>query len=303
MLGLLIAIAWDYSRYIRLGDFILTNQDDCGNLDVRATPGGVSLGIKDGPQGTFSVDGNVYIPVEQWTAYSKQHATAWLHVNFLDTSADFIGGHDIDVKLDLASAERSWGTPEMRISVPRQNVGTDGSFSWFPFDSYRFGVRDASLRIADQSNSIVEKKVLDVDLVPQLSSGLDAIRATTTHQFMRKTESMQGNIEDRPYALNECPLIISRSRWLLMTAVLLGLVLLTPAVLLSYKRESGAGLELIAAIIGVATIRTVVLGTPNGWNFLPIDVFFAGVIVLTAAIPLWRLGQRGGESIAQSSEE
>ncbi|RQM47088.1 hypothetical protein EHZ19_15655 [Paraburkholderia bannensis] len=303
MLGLLIGIVLDYSRYVRLGDFILTNQEDCGNLDIRTTQGGLTLGIKDGPQGAFSVDGNVYLPIEQWAAYSKQHVTASLHVNFLDTSADFIGGHDMDVKLDLASAERSWGTPEMRINVPKQNVGADGRFSWFPFDNYRFGVKDANLRIADQNNSIVEKKVLDFDFVPQLSNGLDAIRATSTHQFMRRTESMQGNIEDRPYAANECPLIISRSWWFLMTAALLGLVLLTPAVLLAYKRDSDAGLELIAAIIAVATIRTVVLGTPNGWSFLPIDVFFAGTIVVTAAIPLWRLGQRGVGATLRSSDE
>ncbi|WP_322092529.1 hypothetical protein [Paraburkholderia bannensis] len=303
MLGLLIGIVWDYSRYIRLGDFILTNQDDCGNLDVRATLGGVSLGIKDGPQGTFSVDGNVYLPVERWTAYNKHHATAWLHVNFLDTTADFIGDHYFDVKLDLTSAERSWGTPEMRISIPKQSTSAGGSFSWFPLDNYRLGIKNATLRIVDQSNSIVETTPLDFSFVPQLSSGLDAIQATTTHQFMRKTDSMQGNIEDKPYAANECALVISRSGWFLMMAVLLGVVLLTPAVLLSYKRDSDAGLELIAAIIGVATIRTAVLGAPNGWNFLPIDVFFAFIVVLTAAIPLWRLGRRGAESTSQSTKE
>ncbi|MFL9898964.1 hypothetical protein PQR71_12505 [Paraburkholderia fungorum] len=120
---------------------------------------------------------------------------------------------------------------------------------------------------------------------------------------MRKTESMQGDIEDRPYAVDECPLIISRSRWFLMMAALLALVLLTPAVYLAYKREADAGLELIAAIIGVATIRAVVLGPPIGWNFLPIDVFFAAIVVLTAAIPLWRLGQREDEPEAKTPEE
>lgn len=135
------------------------------------------------------------------------------------------------------------------------------------------GVKDADLRIAGADNADSRKIGLEVGLVTELSSGLDAIGPTTTHQFMRKTESMQGDIEDRPNAVDECPLIISRSRWFLMMAVLLGLVLLTPAVLLSCKRDSDAGSDLIAAIIGVATIRTVVLGTPNGWNFLPIDVF------------------------------
>jgi hypothetical protein len=74
MVGLLIAGAWDYSKYLRLGNLIFTNRDDCGNLDVRATPGGVILGIKDEPQGNYSVDGNVYIPAEQWSAYAKQHS-------------------------------------------------------------------------------------------------------------------------------------------------------------------------------------------------------------------------------------
>lgn len=290
MLGLLLGSVWGYSRYMRMGDIIFTNQDICGNMDSRSTRGGLSLGVKDEPQGNFSVDGNVYIPVETWDVLRKTRSNVSLHVNFLDTNADFIGVGDMDVELNLTASEKFWGTSEMRVSVPKQRVNADGEYSRYPFDNYRFGVKSAKLRVSSAGDSSGYSIPLEVNLVPQLSSGFDALRPETTHQFMRKTNSIQGDIGDRSYSTEECPLIISRSPWFLMLAALLALVLLTPAVCLVYKSEADAGLELTTAIIGVATIRSFVLGTPTGWNFMPIDVFLAGVVVLTAMIPLWRLG-------------
>ncbi|WP_175753221.1 hypothetical protein [Burkholderia ambifaria] len=262
-------------------------------MEPRSSQGGALLEIKDESKGKFLVSGHLYLPVERWESFKKQYSEIWLHIDYLDTDADFIGTSSLfDVKLDISNPNRYWGTQQVWINIPAQPPRVDGEYRRYPFDAYRVGVKTVSLR-ASKPGQGWQTIPLEFDFSPSLSSGFDAKRPWSTHDFMRKTESIQGNIADRPYLLNECPLIISRSPWFLMMALLLALLLLTPAIYLYYRREAEAGLELVGTIIAVATIRAYFLGVPSGWDFMPVDVVLAGIVVTTAAIPLWRLGELG----------
>lgn len=291
MVGLLAAVAWNFSRYIRLGDLVLNVELSCGAVEPRATTGAALLDVKDEQKGKFSIGGNVYLPKERMEQIRAQYSEVWLHIEYLDTNTNFIGGNSLfDVELDLSKSTPYWGTQEVMVEIPRKSPRFSGDYDWYPFDEYRVGVKAVSLSVSNRGQSSWKKIPLEFNFGSNLSSGFEANRPRSMRDFVRKTESSGEGVEDKEYAQDECPLVISRTPWFRMMAVLLALLLLTPAIYLLYRRDVGASLELAGAIIAVATIRVFFLGMPSNWDFLPVDLVLAGIVVLTAVIPLWHLG-------------
>jgi hypothetical protein len=67
-------------------------------------------------------------------------------------------------------------------------------------------------------------------------------------------------------------------------------IMSAPAVYAWRRPKEPAGLELIAAILGVAAIRTYLVGSPASvGTLLPFDFLLASIVFIVAFIPFWRL--------------
>jgi hypothetical protein len=106
----------------------------------------------------------------------------------------------------------------------------------------------------------------------------------------KATPALEQVVQAHGDALQQkCELIISRSYWHIGLIFTLALILSTPALYVLRKPSEPAGLELIAAVIGLGAIRCYLLGTRSSIGDLQLaDFYFAIVVGWVALIPLCR---------------
>ncbi|WP_439890307.1 hypothetical protein ACS7SF_13755 [Ralstonia sp. 25C] len=232
--------------------------------------------------------GTVFIPIWLWPHGVSTSQRGWLelpqmaqdgevHVPWIPTLVS------PPIKTELASAA------VYQMEVEEQPIGV-GSLRSYPLDKYWVGIQSARLTLPAQTGHPMENLPLELHVRFDGEPGWDAQRKI----------GVDRGISDKPYAVTHeasdqssnaqgCGLIIHRSPWYVGLVGSLLAVLLVPAIYVWRRPLEPAGLELIAAILGVATIRTYLIGAPTAvGNLLPFDFVLALIVGAVAFIPLWR---------------
>lgn len=185
------------------------------------------------------------------------------------------------------------------FELKKEELFVSSNSRWFPFEDYRVGF-SASVHTLQPSAKSYRKQTMDVTIVnATLSNDFVVRQAKTMRDFIWEPEKAAAlrNV-DKEYSVDTCALVISRPLWYKTMVLFLVSLLFAPAVYIYYRRDADPGVELIAAILGIAAIRYYLLGDLNNWNFYYIDAAFGLAILLTAFIPLWRLRKRSDVNLS-----
>lgn len=289
----LMATAYDFYHESREQGVFKGHWVGCGNFqDIKSgvdafNQNSLELRVSDAQPKKFLVSGSLSISQKTYLARIKDAERVVVELTPLQTKKNFF--LPFPEIIDAAKAEDRLmvGERGVTLELKQKELWVIGGLEKYPFDQYRLGF-SARVLIKSAKDYKYLPLVMDVVVVNvYLTNSFMAKKVERPEQFMIGLKSNMP--ETGHYESSQCSLIVERPLWYKAMVVFLLVLIFVPAVFLFYKRDADPGMELVAALLGVAAIRSYLLGIPTDWNLYQIDFIFAGAVMLTAVIPLWRL--------------
>jgi hypothetical protein len=261
--------------------------ESCGYEPALGTTPHASIQITGGSYGKFEQVGQIFIPATNWPKLSSKIESV-----FLD-EMDSLNGQSAlpGVPFKLGAPHR-WRVPGQfdayRMVLEPTSVQSIPKSRIFPIDRYDVGMAALCVEIQTVDGAAYRIPV-SFDLNFSGDSGWESRLAVGSPYSSSLFDREQVVQTPRDALQQKCELIISRSYWHIGLIFTLALILSTPALYVLRKPSESAGLELIAAVIGLGAIRCYLLGTPSSIGDLQLtDFYFAIVVGWVALIPLFR---------------
>jgi hypothetical protein len=291
---LLSFICYDYFDGRSPPKFFARHWAGCGDFDAIRNAGRdtdyLALEIKESGLGQFVLTGQLFLTAHTARALEKL-APKEIVVDLANLRSPYaFASSGQSFSLDLQNKAPQYdGNVAIRV-VPGKIYTDASSLEYFPFDQYKIGYRpivryyttDGSNKVLNVSTAVTNVRLSPLFTVRKVAEWGDYVTGVRLEE-QEKT---------RQYLPDECTLLLKRSPWYIEMVALLLLLLFVPAIYLSYRPEDNPGIDLIAVILGIAAIRQFFLGSVDEWNLYLIDIVFAGIAVITAIIPLFRLNKR-----------
>ncbi|WP_146122333.1 hypothetical protein [Burkholderia multivorans] len=272
-------------------------RDACNATSSPGSGGRVYLGIEGGSGGKFQMTGVVYVPVWLWPKGVPGSQKGQIDLPDMSDDGEV---HIPWLPLSVSSPVKTEfeGTEVYQMELEASPVG-NGTLRAYPFDRYWVGIQSARLVLPLPSQSVQSAPNIPLELHVRFEGepGWDAHRKIGADEpFHEGFESPDGSGSESPGA-RSCGLVISRSPWYIgLMAALLAVLGVAPCLYVWRRPTEAAGLELIAAMVGMATIRTYLIGPSSSVaGLLPFDVVLGAFICAVAFIPFWRPETRDGK--------
>lgn len=263
----------------------------CGNFNALtgATGSGtknyLSLEIKDRENGQFFVSGELVLTDASYAELMAASAKLHIGLDDLRSPTSFgVGNAPFGLELDNDKLSRRWNN-EVVIPIKEHRIYGRGILADFPFDEYRIGYSPV-LYMAKLEDEFSHPYALDTAITNvHLSKSLTVRKAKTWADYVKDVKLRPEELTNN-FLQTECPLIIERSPWYKCMVALLIVLLFAPAIYLLFRPDDHPGVDLIAVILGVASIRQFLFGNIADWTLYSIDMIFVLVAAMTALIPL-----------------
>ncbi|MFZ3018340.1 MAG: hypothetical protein WA056_07790 [Gallionella sp.] len=289
----LLATAYDFFRLPPQDDLWKGHYAGCGNFsDIklgadRFEQDTLALRIKDAQPAKFTVSGELGISKKTYLSYLEKAEKILIEITPLQTHPSFYIPFPDFIELEKPSGV-SVGDRGITLKLKEKELQVHGDITQYPFDNYLIGF-SAEVMVTYKNDPQYHSLPVEVSIVNTMLSNVFVVReARTNNEFMNDASDPAAMVR---YETNQCALIVERSPWYKAMVLFLVTLIFVPAIYSVYKTDSDPGVELIAAILGVAAIRSYLLGIPADWIIYPIDVVFAAAVMFTAVIPLWRIGE------------
>lgn len=296
LLSMAAFIGYDYFRTPPQGDMWRGHWAGCGNFHTlidaadRNKLDYLSLDITDKETGQLFVSGELILSADTYKKLRPNDDwSATVSLGELRSPRAFVG-MDQYIDVDMQKGERRWGNA-MVFRVKETRLHASGWPRDFPFDTYRAGFVP-SLKMSGSRDSNWTTVPLDTIITNvRLSDSMTVNKAVAWSDYVDNV-ALTAAERNKAYGEDECALIVRRAPWYRTMVVLLIVLLCIPAAYLVFRPDDNPGVDLIAVILGVATIRQFLLGNLVDWTLYSIDMVFVLVTVITAAIPLWHIYRR-----------
>lgn len=264
-------------------------RDSCNASLSSGSSGRIYLQITGGSGGNFRMKGIVFVPTWLWPKDVSNSQKGWLYLPWIDQDGEGVG-IAIPTPISTAVNEELDSMAGYRIEVEEESVGF-GSLRAYPFDRYWVGIQSASLILPTQGGQEQVSVPLELNVRFNGDAGWDARRkiGVDTGTGLLNYATTVNTLGSQSSGAGSCGLVLSRSLWYLGLVGSLLAVMVVPAIYVWPRPQEPAGLELIAAMLGVATIRTYLVGTPSSaGGLLPFDFVLALIVGVVAFAPLWK---------------
>ncbi|WP_235047879.1 hypothetical protein [Pseudogulbenkiania ferrooxidans] len=266
----------------------------CGNFDEISVGNYnqdiLALRIRDTTSHKFILSGDLEISKGSYLTNFSNASDVLLELKPLQNDASFFLGLPNLIKVPLPKKEDVGNQVRIRIVIPDYELFAHGRPENFPLDTYRIGFA-ASILVSGKESQSYSPFKLDAAVVNvSMSNAFNPRKAINQGQFFINPNKATVDDLEKEYSNDQCAIIIDRPLWYKCMVLCLVITLFLPAIHILYKKDSSPGVDLIAAILGVTTVRSYLLGTSVDWNFYPIDVVLALSVVLVVVISLWKLG-------------
>jgi hypothetical protein len=252
-----------------------------------ASSGRIYLQIEGGAGGNFSMKGTVIVPVGLWPRDLPESQKGWIDLPDMSEDGQV---HAPWVPLPASAPVKTEfeSTAVYQIEVEQGPVGI-GTLRSYPFDRYWVGFQSARLTLPGQSGQAAANIPLELHVRFDGEPGWDAERKIGVNGPYHEGFGTPYGFGDQSPSSGGCGLTIHRSPWYIGLVFSLLAIMAVPAAYVWRRRQGPAGLELIAAILGMATIRTYLIGSPSSiGSLLPFDVVLGLIICAVAFIPFWK---------------
>lgn len=294
-IALYAVFVWGFFSDPDISDFSKGRWVSCGNL--AALKQGTSmfdqdilaLEIQDVQPSRFVLSGRLELSRDTYLKHFRNAKGISVMLDRLQTHASALPGPFYWIEVEKPQDREIGDRRQITLKLKNRELSMDGNLERFPFDDYRLGFT-ASVRVLKPGAGSYRDQPMEAVIInTHVSNAFVVKKVQRTGQFLRNPERSSFVKSHERYSVDQCALIFERPLWYRAMIFFLLMILFAPAVYLYYKRDADPGVELIAAILGVAAIRAYLLGGFAEWDFYWIDAAFGLAVLSTAIIPLWRL--------------
>lgn len=261
-------------------------RDECNAGSPPGTSGRIYLQIEGGTGGNFNMKGTVFVPVWLWPKGVPESEKGSIDLPEMSEDGEVhVPSVPLSVSAPFKTAVDSTEVYQMEVAEP---VGF-GTLRRYPLDRYWVGIQSARLSLPKQAGEGVASIPLELHVRFDGEPGWDAHRKIGANEVFHEGFDSPYSPTDQTPNARACGLVINRSLWYIGLVGSLVAIMTVPALYVWHRPQEPAGLELIAAILGVATIRTYLIGSPSSVaSLLPFDVVLALIVFAVAFIPFWK---------------
>ncbi|MEE3650428.1 MULTISPECIES: hypothetical protein [unclassified Brenneria] len=287
---LLIFIVVGYKTMLSNGHSVFDSRTFCGevkNANTLYSSDSLFLRLDNNIKGIMQLSGSVNISEETFKKYNLDKNKLHLRMEGLQVIPAFPSFVFNDIVVGELKKNFNSVNKNAFAEIEKKPVDLHSNDEDFPFETYRYGYRFIPYITLDGQR--VDIAMSNIITIAQLSPSFSPRVASSPAQYMdnRTGEDSLDQFNDG-YKNNECAILIERSAMFKTMVILLIVFLFFPCLFAFLRQDIQSGIDIIAALISVAVIRSFLIGSIDDFDFYKIDFFFGLAIVLPAVIPLLR---------------
>lgn len=242
----------------------------------------LTLRVTNNLRGEFMVGGSVVVSERTFNRYDLGRNELRLRLEPLQWSFGVTPIFLEQVKVQPLSRNLSSTNKSAFAELEPRPIGVQAQTAAFPFDTYRYGYKPVLYYL--KGSERVDLRFKNITTLMEMSNTFTPIQKYNRADYINEKNSMIRDEDYKPYGAHECAFSVERKGSFKVVVLLLLLVLCLPLMLVFYRDEPG--IDFLATLVGIAVVRTLLIGPVEDFQLYNIDFLFGAAILLAGTVSL-----------------
>lgn len=242
----------------------------------------LTLRVTNNLRGEFMVGGSLVVSERTFNRYDLGRNELRLRLEPLQWSFGVTPIFLEQVKVQPLSRNLSSTNKSAFAELEPRAIGVHARTAAFPFDTYRYGYKPVLYYL--KGNERIDLRFKNITTLMEMSNTFTPIQKYNRADYINEKNSMIRDEDYKPYGAHECAFSVERKGSFKVVVLLLLLVLCLPLMLVFYRDEPG--IDFLATLVGIAVVRTLLIGPVEDFQLYNIDFLFGAAILLVGTVSL-----------------
>ena len=242
----------------------------------------LTLRVTNNLRGEFMVGGSLVVSERTFNRYDLGRNELRLRLEPLQWSFGVTPIFLEQIKVQPLSRNLSSTNKSAFAELEPRAIGVHAQTAAFPFDTYRYGYKPVLYYL--KGNERIDLRFKNITTLMEMSNTFTPIQKYNRADYINEKNSMIRDEDYKPYGAHECAFSVERKGSFKVVVLLLLLVLCLPLMLVFYRDEPG--IDFLATLVGIAVVRTLLIGPVEDFQLYNIDFLFGAAILLVGTVSL-----------------
>lgn len=242
----------------------------------------LTLRVTNNLRGEFMVGGSLVVSERTFNRYDLGRNELRLRLEPLQWSFGVTPIFLEQVKVQPLSRNLSSTNKSAFAELEPRAIGVHARTAAFPFDTYRYGYKPVLYYL--KGSERIDLRFKNITTLMEMSNTFTPIQKYNRADYINEKNSMIRDEDYKPYGAHECAFSVERKGSFKVVVLLLLLVLCLPLMLVFYRDEPG--IDFLATLVGIAAVRTLLIGPVEDFQLYNIDFLFGAAILLVGTVSL-----------------
>nr|WP_225930728.1 hypothetical protein [Pseudomonas siliginis] len=242
----------------------------------------LTLRVTNNLRGEFMVGGSLVVSERTFNRYDLGRNELRLRLEPLQWSFGVTPIFLEQVKVQPLSRNLSSTNKSAFAELEPRAIGVHAQTAAFPFDTYRYGYKPVLYYL--KGSERIDLRFKNITTLMEMSNTFTPIQKYNRADYINEKNSMIRDEDYKPYGAHECAFSVERKGSFKVVVLLLLLVLCLPLMLVFYRDEPG--IDFLATLVGIAVVRTLLIGPVEDFQLYNIDFLFGAAILLVGTVSL-----------------
>ena len=242
----------------------------------------LTLRVTNNLRGEFMVGGSLVVSERTFNRYDLGRNELRLRLEPLQWSFGVTPIFLEQVRVQPLSRNLSSTNKSAFAELEPRAIGVHAQTAAFPFDTYRYGYKPVLYYL--KGSERVDLRFKNITTLMEMSNTFTPIQKYNRADYINEKNSMIRDEDYKPYGAHECAFSVERKGSFKVVVLLLLLVLCLPLMLVFYRDEPG--IDFLATLVGIAVVRTLLIGPVEDFQLYNIDFLFGAAILLVGTVSL-----------------
>lgn len=233
-------------------------------------------------RGEFMVGGSLVVSERTFNRYDLGRNELRLRLEPLQWSFGVTPIFLEQIKVQPLSRNLSSTNKSAFAELEPRPIGVHAQTAAFPFDTYRYGYKPVLYYL--KGSERIDLRFKNITTLMKMSNTFTPIQKYNRADYINEKNSMIRDEDYKPYGAHECAFSVERKGSFKVVVLLLLLVLCLPLMLVFYRDEPG--IDFLATLVGIAVVRTLLIGPVEDFQLYNIDFLFGAAILLVGTVSL-----------------
>lgn len=242
----------------------------------------LTLRVTNNLRGEFMVGGSLVVSERTFNRYDLGRNELRLRLEPLQWSFGVTPIFLEQIKVQPLSRNLSSTNKSAFAELEPRAIGVHARTAAFPFDTYRYGYKPVLYYL--KGSERIDLRFKNITTLMEMSNTFTPIQKYNRADYINEKNSMIRDEDYKPYGAHECAFSVERKGSFKVVVLLLLLVLCLPLMLVFYRDEPG--IDFLATLVGIAVVRTLLIGPVEDFQLYNIDFLFGAAILLVGTVSL-----------------